>query len=175
MPRRSDAKTGLNLEKVLTGLANPEYSIDVTVVYDETNTRKWAVDTYQRLESLVGSRSVRGTWWKLADLREPAVLAGAVSTAIRADMIIVAVQSSEGLPLPFYFWVNAWLPNRQNGSGALVALLGQPVPPTTESGRLKKFLRVVARRAHMDLLLTEKISLALEQTQSTRPVGIEPG
>jgi hypothetical protein len=165
MPRRSVLKPAISLEKLLSGLPTSDYSIDVTVVYHDTNSRKWAAGIYQRVESLLGSKSVRGTWWNLADFRQPAVLAGAVSKAIRADMIIIAVQSSEGLPLPFYFWVNAWLPNRRNGSGALVALLGQPVPKTTQSGRLKKFLDVVARRARMDLLVTERLSVALEQPE----------
>ena len=172
MPRRTDADPIPSLEKLLTSLPAAEYALNVTVVYDDAQTRKWAGDVYQRLESELGAKSVRGTWWNLSDLREPAVLAGAVSKAIRADMIVLAVQSSEGLPLPFYFWVNAWLPHRPNGAGALVALLGQPVPKTTESGRLKKFLRTVAKRARMDLIVTERIAIA-EIPQGVNAAGEE--
>lgn len=125
-------------------------------IYDDFQTRKWAGEVYQRIESVLGPKAVRGTWWNVADLGEPGVLAGAVSTAIRSDMIVVAVRSSEGLPLPFYFWVNAWLPHRVNRIGALVALLGAPITTNAESGRLRKYLRAVARRARMDLLVHEQ-------------------
>ncbi len=172
MPRRSDADPIPSLEKLRSGLPAAEYALNVTVVYDDAQTRKWAGDMYQRLESDLGAKSVRGTWWNLSDLSEPAVLAGAVSKAMRADMIVLAVQSSEGLPLPFYFWVNAWLPHRPVGAGALVALLGQPVHRTTESGRLKKFLRTVAKRARMDLIVTERIAI-VELSQAVNAAGNE--
>jgi hypothetical protein len=155
MPRRSDSQAVASLEKLVTGLPNAEYVMSVTVVYDDSQTRKWAGEVYQRIESILGTKAVRGTWWNIADLGEPGVLAGAVSTAIRSDMILVAVRSSEGLPLPFYFWVNSWLPHRVNGGGALVALLGAPITTNAESGRLRKYLRTVARRARMDLLVDE--------------------
>ena len=149
-----------NLEKLVTGLPISEYILNVTVIYDDTQTRKWASELHQRIEHVAGAKAVRVTWWKLSDFTEPGVLAGAVSTAIRSDMIVLAVQSSEGMPLPFYFWVNSWLPHREPGTGALIAMLGAPCPRNAESGRLQKFLRTVARRARMDLLVTERTEIA---------------
>jgi hypothetical protein len=162
MPRRSDAGPSVSLEKLVTGLPTAENVLNATVIYGDTQTRKWAGDVYQRVEIMAGAKAVRGTWWKLSDLAEPGVLAGAVSTAMRSDITILAVQSSEGLPLPFYFWVNSWLPHRQGG-GALIALLGAPFPRTAESGRLQKFLRTVARRARMDLLVAERTDVFANQ------------
>jgi hypothetical protein len=130
--------------------------MNVTVVYEDFLTRKWAGEVFQKLETMVGTDAVRGSWWNLADLGEPAVLAGAVSQAMRSDMIVLAVGGSEGLPLPFYFWVNSWLPHRAGGVGALVALLATPMPRNSESGRLRKYLRTVARQARMDLLVAER-------------------
>src|SRR5215471_6276870 len=98
----------MSLQKLVTGLPASEYQMNITVVYQDAQTRRWAGDIYQKVEGLLGTKVVRGTWWNLADLLEPGVMAGAVSKAIRADMIVVAVSGSEGLPLPFYFWVNAW-------------------------------------------------------------------
>jgi hypothetical protein len=156
MPRRSESDSSGSLAKLVTSLPTAEYAINVTVVYDQPQTRKWAGEIYHRLESVLGARAIRATWWNLADLAEPGVLAGAVSKAMHADMILLAVQSSEGLPLPFYFWVNSWLPHRTLGAGALVALLGEPATRNRESGRLRKFLRAVAKRTRMDLLMAER-------------------
>jgi hypothetical protein len=164
MPKRIDPNPMMSLEKLVTGLPTAEYTLNVTVVYQDGQSRKWAGEIYQKLESILGAKSVRATWWNLADLMQPGVMAGAVSKAIRSDMIIVAVSGSEGLPLPFYFWVNAWLPHRLNGTGALVGLLGSPVPRTSESGRLRKFLRAVARRTRMDLLVAERCLVTATET-----------
>jgi hypothetical protein len=54
------------------------------------------------------------------------VLAGAVSKAMRADVIMVAIRATEGFPLPFYVWVGSWLPHRLRGKGELVALVAPP-------------------------------------------------
>ena len=156
MMRKSEANPLANLEKLVTGLPTARYKMNLTFVYEDSATRKRATGIYQTVETLLGGRAVRGTWWNLQDLRQPAVLAGAVSQAMHSDMIVISVRGSEGLPLPFYVWVNAWLPHRAGLNGALVALLGQPYPRNSESGRLRRFLRTVARRARMELLVTER-------------------
>jgi hypothetical protein len=158
MPRRSEANRLGSLEKLVTGFPASDCAMEITVVYDEPQTHTWAEDVYQKIQGTLGAQAVRGTWWNVADLAEPGVLAGAVSKAIRSDLIIVAVSCSEGLPLPFYFWVNAWLPHRVNGVGALVALLAAPVHKTAQSGRLKRYLQSVARRARMDWMVGERIT-----------------
>lgn len=155
MTRKTDANQIVNLEKLITGLPTREYELKVTVIYEDSSTRKWAGEVYQGIEATLGAKAVRGTWWKVSDLAQPGVLAGAVSRAMRSDMIVISVRGSEGLPLPFYYWVNSWLPHRMGSTGALVALLGAPIPHNSESGRLRRFLRTVARRARMDLLVAE--------------------
>jgi hypothetical protein len=155
MARRTDNTSLAYLDKLVTSLPAAEYALNISIVYDGAETRKWAGDVYRRVEAAIGIDSTRATWWNVSDLAEPGVLAGAVSTAIRADMILIAVQGSEGLPLPFYFWINSWMPHRVSAAGALVALLGSPFPRNAESGRLQKFLRTVSRRARMELLVSE--------------------
>jgi hypothetical protein len=157
MPRRSDANPINCLEKLVTSFPTTECAMDVTIVYDASSTREWAGEVYQTIQATVGSKAVRGTWWNLADLGQPGVLAGAVSRAMRSDMVVVAVSSSEGLPLAFYFWVNAWLPHRVAGPGALVGLLSAPTQKTTQSGRIKRYLQTVARRGRMDLIVGERV------------------
>lgn len=156
MTRKSDANRVASLEKLITGLPAAQYLMNITVVYEESQTQKWAGDVYQTMGTTLGPEAVRGSWWKLGDFDQPGVLAGAVSKAMRSDMVIVSVRGSEGLPLPFYYWVNSWLPHRVGGIGALVALLGAPIPGNSESGRLRKFLRTVARRGRMDFLVAER-------------------
>ncbi len=165
MPRKSEPNRIAHLEKLITGFPTPEYHLNITVVYHDLQTRAWANTIFQKVQRVVGDEFARGTWWKLADLEEPGVLAGAVSRAIRSDMIIIAVKESEGLPLPFYFWVNSWLPHRVPGTGVIVGLLGTAGSKSSESGRLKKYLGMVATRARMDLMLAEP---ATPETQGPR-------
>lgn len=155
-PARNLDRHDSNLEKLITALPTVEYELNITVVYEDGADRKWAGEVYQSVEAMAGAKAVRCTWWKLGDLVQPGVLAGAVSKAMHSDMIVLAVRGSEGLPLPFYFWVNSWLPHRIPGAGALVALLGKPNRRNAEAGRLRKYLRTVARRARMDLLMAER-------------------
>ena len=137
------------------------HSLQISMIYDDAETRQWARDVYERLEKVAGTNGVRATWWKMSDLSAPGVLAGAVSTAMRANVIVVSTLASEGLSLPFYVWAETWLPHRLPGPGALVALLGaseQPVSqqPVFGAGRVKEYLRAVAREGRMDFVVEER-------------------
>ena len=136
----------------------PGYGLNVTVVYEDAPTRQWAGQVCQRVERLVGKEGARITWWRLADLSEPAVLAGAVSKAIRADVILVATQSFEVFPLPFYVWISSWVPHRFHGPGALVALVATPETCNGRANRDRRFqyLRSVARQGQLDFLVEER-------------------
>jgi hypothetical protein len=175
LPRKYDRNANSSLKKLITALPAAEYAMNLCVIYQDAQSRYWAGEVYHKVRTLLGAKSLRCTWWNLADLIEPGVLAGAVSGAMRSDMTLVAVSNSEGLPLPFYYWVNAWLPHRLSGQGALVGLLGVPSPRSTESGRLRKYLRTVARRARMDLLLAECFTTASTPEQKKQiEISLEP-
>src|SRR5262245_23764723 len=111
------------LEKIV--MLQPRAALNVAFVYEDADTREWARDTYERVERLAGNQGVRPTWWRLSNLFEPGVLAAAVSTAMRADIVVIAVRTEEGLPLPFYTWVNNWMPHRLQSGGVLIALVGR--------------------------------------------------
>ena len=130
-------------------------------VYEDTETREWAGKVYDRVSKLAGRQTVRPTWWRLSNLNSPGVLAAAVSTAMRADVIVVSVRAAEGLPLPFYAWTNTWSQHRFQTAGLLVALLGAPEQPSQKSGRVGDYLRAVAREARLDFL-SELRNLATE-------------
>jgi hypothetical protein len=150
------------LEKVVMMPHQPRAALNAVFLYEDDETREWARAAYERLCGLAGEHPVRATWWKLNNLFEPGVLAAAVSTAMRAGVVVVAVRAEEGLPLPFYTWVNNWLPHRIHAGGVLVALVGASEQrTTTRSGRVGDYLRTVARQGHLNFLLARnKLSRA---------------
>lgn len=144
------------LPEAVFGLSPLNYGLNVTVVYEDASTRYWADEFCGRVAKPFGQDTLSSTWWKLAELDEPAVLAGAVSTAMRADVIVVAVRAAEGLPLPFYVWVDSWLPHHAKGLSALVALIAMPENPGAQLDRARDYLRAVARQGRLDFLIEER-------------------
>ena len=131
--------------------------MNVVIVYENEQTRSWAEKVFHKAISGNGKHPVRSTWWKLDDLSQPPVLAGAVSTAMRADLIVVSVASGGGLPLPFYIWADAWVPNRRVAGGQLVALIGTKNAQEYRLNHLvRDYLRAAARTAALDFRLEER-------------------
>src|SRR5689334_8765513 len=128
------------LDKLVAESSGAGYGLNVTFVYEDAATRKWAREVFERATKVAGDQSLRATWWKINDLSAAGVLAGAVSTALRADVIVIATASGEGLPLPFYVWANSWLEHRSGKPGAIVGLLGCMENPSAQSGRLVSYL-----------------------------------
>lgn len=138
------------------GLSPLHYGLNVAVVYEDAPTRCWADEFCGRIAEPFGQDTIRSTWWKLNELEELAVLTGAVSTAMRADVIVVAVRAAEGLPLPFYVWVDSWLPHHEQRLSALVALIAMPDNPGARLDRARNYLRAVARQGRLDFLIEER-------------------
>ena len=130
--------------------------VSVTVVYEDAAARKWAQEACEQMFVGPGWERVQSTWWNLDGLSEPAVLAGAVSKAMRADVIVVAIRATEGFPLPFYVWVGSWLPHRLRGEGKLVALVATAKPHGFQRNRAAEYLRAVAQRAGMHFQVTDR-------------------
>jgi len=128
----------------------------VTFVYQDDQTHTWAKGVSHKIARLAGEEGVRESWWKISDLNAPGILAGAVSSALRADLIVVATRA-EGLPLAFYVWVNLWWPHRSEMHGGLVALVGAAQPAAARSGRVGEYLREVTQQARMEFLTAEKL------------------
>jgi hypothetical protein len=129
---------------------------NVLIVYQDHQTREWAANFCPG--KLAGCENLRCTWWNVNDLSEPGVLAGAVSTAIRADIIIVAALAASCLPFPFYVWVNSWLPHRHITDGKLITLVDVAENKQKNSQRDRNYFRTLARRGNFSL--TEEICLA---------------
>ena len=160
MPRTPVGQSTLS-EKSVNGSA-AEAALNVLLLFDDRETKGWAAGAYQQVCGLTGERGVRATWWNLSDFSHPGVLAGAVSMAIRADVLIVASRATEGLPFPFYVWVNSWLPHRRGRTGTLIGLLetsnadGSFRRNNPGSSRVKDFLTATARQAGLKLRLEER-------------------
>jgi hypothetical protein len=140
----------------LTHAAAPaHHALNVTVIYHDAQTLAWAREVTNRVTKLGGN--VRATWWKISDLVEPGVLAGAVSMAMRADVIVTAIDVAEGLPFPFNVWVDTWLPNRLQTAGCLVALLGRTEPANGCFNQSREYLRAVAKAGRFQFLVEERL------------------
>jgi len=145
----------VRLDQRVRGLLGSGSGPSITFLYEDEQMREWAKEVHERMESLAGSEGVRASWWRISELSAPGILAGAVSTAVRADIIVVASRPA-GMPLPFYVWVNLWWPHRPELGGTLVALIGNPKEAKPRLGRVGNYLRMVAQQSRMDFLSLER-------------------
>ncbi len=157
MKNMSVSERGVRLENLFSLSPRAGYTLNMTVVYHDENTQAWAHEVHNKVSKAVGKDSLRATWWKIEDLGQPGVLAGAVSTAMRADMIVAAVDTAEGLPLPFNIWVNTWLPYRINGSGCLIGLLGMPGKSHPGAQKAAEYLKAVAQQGRLEFILEKRV------------------
>lgn len=144
------------LDEAVPPPASEGCALSVAVIYQDAPTKRWARQLCERVTRIVGQECVRITWWNIGDLSEPGVLAGAVSTAMRADVIVVAIHAARDLPLPFYVWVEAWLPHRLQAMGSLLALIDMPDRADLQSDRARDYLRSIARQGRLDFLVEER-------------------
>jgi hypothetical protein len=147
---------GTSLADLKLPSREPGYTLNVTLTYQDSQTKAWAREVYEQICEIAGAEHVRATWWNIGEFGEPGVLAGAVSKAIRADAVVLAVRADEGLPLPFYVWTNSWLPHRALANGALVTLLGHSKRSAAHATRLKAYFSAVAKEGRFDLLSQER-------------------
>src|SRR5258705_6137841 len=133
------------LKSLVPGLLGTGKGLGISFVYQDEETRQWAKAICQSIAKLAGDEGVRPSWWRMQDLSAPGILAGAVSTAVRADLVVVAARS-EGLPLPFYVWVNMWWPHKSQTPGALLALIGKSAGFVSRGGKVGGYLREVSQQ-----------------------------
>jgi hypothetical protein len=129
--------------------------LHVVVVYQDTPTLKWAKQVCRSLEVAAGSRLVRCTWWNLAELTQAAVFAGAVSTAMRSEVVVAALPAMDRPPLSLCLWVNAWMQHRRAPGGALIGLVRLSAKGPRVNGT-QNYLRSVAREGGLNLLMEER-------------------
>jgi hypothetical protein len=157
LARRSKANNG-----------SEKHVLKLCVLYHDEHLRQWAQDVHTLARKLVGRNALKTTWWNVQTLSEPAVLAGAVSTAMHADVIVLAIRAEAELPLAFYYWADAWLPHRYAEPGALLALLAVSEPPRAKVERTREYFRTLAHRGGLDFMCDER-PLPVANTIVLRP------
>jgi hypothetical protein len=133
-----------------------DYSLHLTMVYQDRNTQAWAAETYNQVANLIGKENIHFSSWPISDLLRPGVVSDAVWSAAQADVIIVAVSAREKMPDDLCTWVHAWLPRRARQPGTLMALIALPEGPADQAFLAKKYLRDIARKGRLYFLLREQ-------------------
>jgi hypothetical protein len=146
-----------------------EPALSVSLVYQDLLTRDWAEELWNRVGQLVGQEGVCRQSWQIGDLVDARVFADAVEAAAKADVLVVSVRDAGNVPANLEFWIEAWMPRRAGRAGALVALIGVPPQPDTQSGRVHACLENAARRAGLDFLPRERKLPQDWSAASTRP------
>ena len=156
MQRASVLSQTVSSAKAFSASTEPEPSLKVVTVYQDPLTRHWATKLWERVGQLISDEVVCHQSWKMSDLTDPRVFMDAVRAAAEADVLVISVRDAGELPINFYVWVDAWVPSRAGPAGALVALIGVPPQPDSQSGRAYQYLETVARKAHLDFLPHEQ-------------------
>lgn len=162
----------------MTETTDPGMSLKVCVIYQDALSRAWAQTVLSRTAHLVGSESVDCTWWKVDFLHHLPVMSEAVKAAKQADVLMVAVQDREPVPEELVRWTEAWLAQRWEKAGALIALVALTEGRETTVPGTLDFLRQVARQGGLDFLPQSKAwgsePLALFQQQVAQKACVPP-
>jgi hypothetical protein len=132
-----------------------DYSLHLTMVYQDRNTHAWASEIYGQVADLIGKENIHFSSWPISSLLQPESASDAVWSAAQADVIIIAVSGREKVPDDLCTWVNAWLPRRAHRPGTLLALIALPNGPTDQAFLAKNYLRDIARKGRLYFLSRE--------------------
>jgi hypothetical protein len=146
--------------------------LNVATVYQDPLTRSWAAELWDRVGELISQKSVGRQSWRIDELKDPRVFAEAGQAAAEADVLVISVRDAGEWPASLQVWIDSWLPRRVAREGALVALIGVPGRPDSQSGRAHQYLARVAGEAGLDFLPRErKLPDAASATSSLVKVG----
>jgi hypothetical protein len=166
-------KRSTRLEMPADTSIEPEAGLTVVVVYQDSLTRHWATELWDRVGELIGRWDICRKSWGISDLAHPTVFPYAVQVAAEADVLVISLRDAQELPAALSLWIEAWLARRVGRAGALVALLGVPAQPNAQSGQAHRFLETVARRAGLDFLPRER-KLPEEAFALANPGAVAP-
>ena len=123
----------------------------IIVLFEDNCSRDAAIRLCTALEKTFHSEfDFEITWCRFKYFNDPAVVGEAAETAAHADLILVAIQRADDLPLEVKAWFERWLPNRQS-EGALV-LLQTSEPPSGPTISQSPYLYLLAQRANLDYI-----------------------
>ena len=129
----------------------PRLPFELVVAYEDEITRSRAIALYENLAGhLNNDHEVRYSWWKFHFLYDPALLKRAITAAIDADLIIVALRDAGEPPWIARNWIEKWLAGKGRRDGALVALVEGAPSIRFEDCAMLGYLNSVADRARMN-------------------------
>lgn len=142
----------------LTEEEKPLKASNVVVIYQDLVTWKHAMELWDRISDLLGDQVVRCASWSIEELSTSEATEKAAVIAAQADVIVIAVWASRTLPPGLWAWIDAWLPSRREGDGALIASIGRVERSPSPSDQARQYLQTIAHRARLDFLVQEYLS-----------------
>jgi hypothetical protein len=122
----------------------PAPELSVVIAYEDLETGKHALNTYNYLAENLGKDSrLAQNMWKFGVLGIQKLREMAARDAAEADIIIISSQGGGGLPVPVRAWIDQWLASGARPL-ALVALFDCS---SSHSRGVRTYLAEVASRA----------------------------
>jgi hypothetical protein len=123
------------------------------VLYEDIVSRERAMELCDRLvHKFWAEVEFEFSWWRFDFLHDSALAGDAVRLAARSELILLAAHAGRELPPPVRSWMEGWLPIREPGFGALVAMIGTDADQLRGLSPIHVYLREAAQRANMDYL-----------------------
>jgi hypothetical protein len=114
------------------------------------------------------------TWCRFKYFNDPAVASEAAQIAAQADLIMVAIQRAQDLPLEVKAWFERWLPDRESTEGALVLLQTSQETPSPKNLQ-SSYLYLLAQRANLDYLSLSNAAPSSSTAGISDPNGLPKG
>lgn len=168
-PRANVGRRNGPADATASAPSETEQALNVVFIYQDTLTRQWAAELWDRVGKLIDNGGICSKSWNLSDLEGAFVFAEAVRAAAEADVLVISVCDAGDLPRLLQAWIDGWMPRRAGRAGTLVALIGVPTRPDALSGRAHEYLETVARRAGLDFLPRERTLAEESLARSTPP------
>ena len=125
----------------------------VVAVYGSAMSRQRAVGFCETLVRRFWARfDFEVSWLSFEDLKVDQAHLEMTRKAAAADLIVFVTEASSGLPRQVREWIEAWLGQRQEREGTLVALQALEETAAPSESESQRYLRQVAHRAGMDFL-----------------------
>ena len=143
-------------DRVPIAPAKDEPALNITMVCEDLLTREWAAEMWDRVTQIAGKENISVASWSVGSLARPEMLTEATLSAVRADVIIIAVSAAERLPMDLCVWFGAWVSRRVRRAGALVALIGLPQRRDGQAFSTRDFLQMVAIKGGLNFFSRER-------------------
>lgn len=129
----------------------PKFPFDLVVAYEDTFTRDRALRLYDHLaQQLLNDYDFQCSWWKFDHLVNPTLRHQAADAAASANMVILSLHAQDEVSPLHRTWIEEWLPLRDSGTAALVALIGGGNDAGFEKAPMLAYLQNAARLGRMD-------------------------